>query len=415
MRRTRSAFIAGLPCALLLFALGCGGSSSSSSSSNNNNGSGGSGGSLAANQVPLSVTNFNAAYVSVTVCQPGSSSLCKTVQNVEVDTGATGLRLLSSAVAGLALTNVTTSAGMLANCVQYLDNTYEWGPVSTVDVFLAGEVAQSVPIQIIAQPGYNFPGAPASCSDGGNPTSLSANGFIGLSFLRQDCGSGCASGTPQPGNYYACSGSSSSSCSPTLVQVEQQLQNPVGLFASDNNGVVVELQSVPANGLPSASGTLTFGIGTQADNALGNAVVLTANGSGFFQTMLTTKTGTVSTQAGFLDTGSNALYFFDTAETNLPDCTSSGFIGFYCPSATVPFTATNTGTNAATSTVSFSVADAQNIDNVAVPNIAGPGDSSIPEFGLFFDWGLPFFYGRSVFVAFEGQMAAGTQGPYWAY
>jgi hypothetical protein len=244
---------------------------------------------------------------------------------------------------------------------------------------------------------------------------LSANGFLGIGFYQQDCGPTCVSGTPPSGEgYYACG---NSSCSQTTLPLAQQLQNPVGMFASDNNGVVVALQSVPYGGAPSASGTLTFGIGTQANNALGSAVVLTANGSGNVTTKLTTKTGTVMTPVGFLDTGSNALYFFDSAETNIPDCTSSGFKGFYCPSTTEPFTAINIGTNGLSSTVSFSVADVQteNFANVAFSNVAGPGNSSNPQFGLFFDWGLPFFYGRSVFVAFEGQNAAGTMGPYWAY
>lgn len=97
MSRIRVALVSGLPCLLLLFALACGGGSSSSSANNNNNSSGG--GSTAANQIALSVNNgpvtgyanVNVAYVSVTVCKPGTST-CVTVPDVEVDTGATGLR-----------------------------------------------------------------------------------------------------------------------------------------------------------------------------------------------------------------------------------------------------------------------------------------------------------------------------------
>ena len=33
----------------------------------------------------------------------------------------------------------------------------------------------------------------------------------------------------------------------------------------------------------------------------------------------------------------------------------------------------------------------------------------------FFDWGLPFFYGRTVFTAIEGAATPGGAGPYWAY
>ena len=33
----------------------------------------------------------------------------------------------------------------------------------------------------------------------------------------------------------------------------------------------------------------------------------------------------------------------------------------------------------------------------------------------FFDWGLPFFFGREVFVAIEGQETPSGPGPYYAY
>jgi hypothetical protein len=33
----------------------------------------------------------------------------------------------------------------------------------------------------------------------------------------------------------------------------------------------------------------------------------------------------------------------------------------------------------------------------------------------YFDWGLPFFYGRRVFVAIEGNTVAGKAAPFWAY
>jgi hypothetical protein len=35
--------------------------------------------------------------------------------------------------------------------------------------------------------------------------------------------------------------------------------------------------------------------------------------------------------------------------------------------------------------------------------------------GPYFDFGLPFFYGRSVFTAIEGKSAGSQIGPFYAY
>jgi hypothetical protein len=53
-------------------------------------------------------------------------------------------------------------------------------------------------------------------------------------------------------------------------------------------------------------------------------------------------------------------------------------------------------------------------NNFAFDDVGGPAPT-IPGFGSYFDWGVPFFYGRTVFFALEGTDAAGTTGPYYAY
>ena len=53
----------------------------------------------------------------------------------------------------------------------------------------------------------------------------------------------------------------------------------MALLLTDNNGVVVELPSIPASGAVSVTGSLIFGIGTQSNNGLGSAQVLTVNTS----------------------------------------------------------------------------------------------------------------------------------------
>jgi hypothetical protein len=175
-------------------------------------------------------------------------------------------------------------------------------------------------------------------------------------------------------------------------------------FPQDNNGVVIALPSVPPAGSLTLTGSLIFGIGTQSNNALGSAKVLTADLAG---TMTTLFNG-VSYAGSFIDSGSNGLYFLDTATTGLPLCAEDS--DFYCPSATQAFAATNRGANGAASAATFSISNADAFSPVfsVLGTIGGPFSGS-------FDFGLPFFYGRSVFTAIESQTTPGGPGPYWAY
>jgi hypothetical protein len=393
---------------------GCGGSSSTP---------GGGGGTPVPNTVtitagpgPSTVSPYvNGAFVSVTICVPGSSQ-CVTVPDVLLDTGSSGLRVLSSALGGLPLPRVTAGGATIADCIQFVDLTFNWGPVALADVKMAGEVAGSVPIGIIADAGSSFPDAPAGCVNGGTPSNsvdtLSANGILGIGLYAQDCGSACAPGTrSNPGMYYACTGPS---CQVTTVALASQVQNPVAVFASDNNGIVVSLPALPEAGLPSAAGTLTFGIGTQGDNALGSAVVQSPNNFG----NITTEFQGSPYSSSFIDSGSNGLYFLSSATTGMPECGS--LQGLYCPSSTLNLSATNTGANNRAKTVSFRVANAESFPepNWIFDDIAGPSSPAGPSGGLpslYFDWGLPFFFGRTVYVAIEGRSTPGGAGPYWAY
>jgi hypothetical protein len=346
---------------------------------------------------------FDGAFTSVTVCVPGQATACQTIDGVLVDTGSSGLRLLSSALS-LSLPQQTGNTGApVAECLQFLDG-FTWGPVQAADVKLAGEQASAVPIQVIGAPAFST--VPPDCASSGTPentlASLGANGILGIGLFRQDCGIGCAFvGASNPGLYYECP---SLGCQTTAEPLTKQVQNPVWLFSRDNNGVVVQLPAVPIGGAPSATGSLVFGIGTQSNNSLGSATVLTVDANGNITTVFRGQ----SYGSSFIDSGSNGIYFLDAATTGLPICPDTS--DFYCPATLQTLSATNRGANGATSAVNFAVGnnDQLNVNFTAFSEVAGPNPGG-------FDWGLGFFFGRSVFTAIEGQGTPGGTGPYFAY
>lgn len=400
---------------LLILAVACGTGSDSSHSANEPLIPG-------ANVVPITVSAGPAAsytnglFTSVTVCVPNTSN-CQTIDNILVDTGSVGLRLLNSVVT-LQLPNQAIRGHNVAECIQYADGSFSWGTVRLADVKLGDEQASSIPIQVAG----DLPAStiPTNCSinalTGGNGSlndtveSLGANGVLGLGPFREDCGPSCPSSAAALPNgvylpYYTCF--ASGACHPTAVSVSQQLQNPVWKFERDNNGVMIQLPAISETGAGSATGSLVFGIGTQSNNELGNATVLKLDSAGTFTTTFNNQ----SYDRSFIDSGSNGLYFPNA--TSITTCTSNP--DFYCPPGSLTLSATNTGGNGRRSDVMFSVANAEalfstnNGTNRAFNNLAGT--NAPPSF----DWGLPFFFGRRVFTAIDGQSTPAGTGPYFAY
>jgi len=437
-------------------ACGSGGSSGSSAAasagiSSTPTGTGGPGGNTIADPAPnvaaLTVnTGPNFLFTTVTVCAPGTST-CATIPNVLVDTGSYGLRILASpqgasgtAVTSLGLPQVKAPNNLpLLECVTFLDQSFVWGPVQRADVIIAGETAGNIPIQIIGAPQF-LHDVPNDCGSGiaadneNSFATLGANGILGIGLFIEDCGTGCAPPNPPPGPYYACAAGGAGSCegpaNATSVPLVNQVSNPVAFFAQDNNGTIIQLPAVPAGGATSVSGSLVFGIGTQANNGLGGATVLTAvtaeagsssNHAGSF----TTQFGGQAFPGSFIDSGSNGFYFLDSGTINvflggnpLPTCLQSGAFSndasissFYC--GTLSSSATNVGTNGNSTVVHIGVANAETqfmSNKEAFDNVAGPNSGS-------FDWGMPFFFGRNVYTAIEGVTPPSgvPAGPFWAY
>jgi len=352
----------------------------------------------------------NGLFASVTLCEPGTNT-CQTFDHLLVDTGSVGVRVLESKVS-LSLPAITATSGAgLVECTPFVDGT-AWGPVKRADVRIGSETASSLPIQLIGENSYTMPsdctGTPITDSE-----SLGANGILGVGVYLQDCGSYCqVSGKTNAGLYYACS--AKSTCSIAAVPLAEQVAHPVAAFSVDNNGVVIQLPGIPSAGAASVTGLMLFGIGTQANNGLGASTVLPLNVSGY---VTTTYPANGTSYSSYLDSGSNALFFLNASTASIKQCTGV-LKDFYCPSSTLSLTAKLLGTGGAIATVSFSVGNVSTFndsyfafDNLAGPMPGYPTDSSIPGF----DWGLPFFFGRSVVTAIEDQATLAGTGPYFAF
>lgn len=355
----------------------------------------------AANVLPVTVDrgssggSVNVPYVSVTVCEPGTDN-CRTVDHVLVDTASSGLRLSAAALGALSLPAVANAAGAaVGECVQFATG-HVWGSVRRADLRLAGERASGVAVQIASDPAALYATVPDGCLRTGADIGVGpgANGILGVGMLALDCGSACASSTA-PGIYFACP---ALGCVATTLEQASQVANPVPLFATDNNGVALVLPAVPIGGAGTLSGSLIFGIDTQANNQLGSATVYQVNSRGNFTTTYKGQ----SFLSSFIDSGSNAIFF--------PDPTLAVCAGFYCPPAPLLLSAVNTSATGVSGAVDFTIESITSVGSAAVAHLGA-------DIGLArsFDWGLPFFFGRTVFVATTGASTSKGAGPFWAY
>ncbi|MGH7071261.1 MAG: DUF3443 family protein [Acetobacteraceae bacterium] len=243
----------------------------------------------------------------------------------------------------------------------------------------------------------------------GNINALAANGVLGVGLANQDCGTTCQTNSTND-VYRTCS---DSGCTSTTFT--GQVANPVASFLVDNNGVIVQLPAVSNSGATTVNGSLIFGIGTENNNGLGTATVLTANtAAGSFRQITTVFSGGTCPGGdcpnSFIDASSKANFFNDSA---IVTCTVNS--EYYCPATTINLSATNQGQNGTQSSVAFQVAAQTSLSgtNYAFNDVGAP--ATIPALGNYFEWGLPFFFGRSVYFAIETRAAAGTEGPYYAY
>ncbi len=362
--------------------------------------------STVANQVPLVVDagpdefpsiNYNRLFVDVTVCLPGSATQCATIDHVVVDTGSIGLRLFdSAAIDALGLPTAAVGGADVWSCQQFAA-TESWGSLKLADIRLGGEVAPSMSLQLMNDPAMPVP---AACSGIGllnTAQNYKAKGILGL----KNSGIGIQQGGL---TWSLCSGSGCRAASAAEVAAIPNITNPVASFGADANGMAIQLPLVPANGATSIAGTMTFGIGTQADNALGSATVLRTDG----YTVRTLWQGTSYTSV--LDSG--------TALNSLPAAPMLFCAGAitYCPTSTQAFSAVLVGVDGSRSAVTFDVANynelfAQATEPRALDDVAMQMD--FPDAPVI--WGLPFFFGRTVYIAYSGAPTPVGPGPFVAF
>ena len=208
-----------------------------------------------------------------------------------------------------------------------------------------------------------------------------------------------------------------------------QAWNPVAAFPVDNNGVWLSLPSIPAAGQATAAGTLTFGIGTETNNAIpGAATVYELDEAGYFGsatfagvTFCTSGVPTCPSNEGsggtFFDSGSDFLNISDTGtlsaglDTTVSDC-GGNYSGFFCPASTLSIPLTVADINGTSTTVHLSLGNALDLFDAnplfAAFNDVGtesctPASSCSPSTDSW-DLGLPFFFGQpnGIFIGIAG-------------
>jgi hypothetical protein len=335
--------------------------------------------------------NINQPCVTMVVCSTNNPNQCINVPNILLDSGSIGLRIFASLLKEINLVPESTFlSSTLAQCVHYGDDSANWGPVSYATLKIGGETLSSIPLQLIDS---NFPGNSNCPNASTSPQEFGINGVLGVAPINPSSG----------GTYYACN---NGNCIPTAVSDTQAVFNPITALALDNNGIILSFPQIPSTGSSAVQGLMTLGIGTRANNQLAvNLSVYPIENSNLLASMITNFNQ--NNLYGFFDSGSNLLYF---VESTIAVCN-----GYYCPNPGINLSALNSTLNGgAQKNTAFVVANAEELltyGQTSYNNIA----YSFPAFANYFDWGMPFFYGRTVYIAFPNKPTPLGNGPYWAY
>jgi len=267
--------------------------------------------------------------------------------------------------------------------------------------------------------GYEMTGIVTGCGAGvliNHVADWSANGVLGIGVFAQDCGAACVSPATPLDMYYGCT--AAGACTAENIVLAAQVTNPVTLFAADNNGIIVSMPNLQnVNGDASVQGELTFGLGTQSDNPI-PATGLTMLGADSHGDFSTTYNGGATALPALLDSGTGS-YAFDDPVLAASPCMNPKWVGYYCPAvapqsaSAVNASASSTTANiiSSTNTVNFAIGDPNTfvLTAAAFGQLAGGGGLTT------FKWGMPFFYGRKIYIGFDARASGSFAGPYYAY
>ena len=322
----------------------------------------------------------NQSFVSLQLCQPNSSN-CVTIDKVLLDTGSFGLRVFDSALAGLSLNASTYQSRTLYQCAVF-GSGYTQGPVRVADMKLGTLKAPNLPLQVIEAGPRTVP---SGCSQSGvgpitAPEQLGANGILGVGALADDSG-------PLLVYYFVMQGAQASLINglPSTLRIPQ----PITRLEKHNNGLILNYPAVDLSGAPTLDAQLILGLGTSDNNTTTGATFFTLSNSGRLRMAFN---GTP--YDGVIDSGANH-YVFPYAY--LPNC---GGTVFFCPETPQTVHVAIGSYGATPRWIStLNLLDYKTYgSNAAQPGLAGYTTGN-NEFIL----GLPFFYGRKVFIAVQGQ------------
>lgn len=337
----------------------------------------------------------NSPCVSVTVCSSVDKSQCVKVRDILLDSGSSGLRIFKSELHGMDLPEVALESSPLYECIDFTDQKHLWGSVNRTHAVFDGGVEKSMlNIQLL-----EASNKAATCARAlSSPQSLGYNGILGVSPLLDDRGS-----------YYICNGTT---CQQVNIESSQKVVNPISLLDDDNNGIVIKLPSIPSGGCFGGVGYAVFGIATKSDNIPESSVVSLSIATNPLVPLYIPAQLNGNNVYAFLDSGSNTVSF---SNPNIALCSFSN--AYYCPPETILQDVILYSSDLLQRKFTkFATANAGDLflsGNSAFSNLgSSPFSSALANY---LDLGLPFFYGKVVYIGFNGKSSSLGRGMYWAF